>query len=202
MVADGLFIGCLLAVDINMNHRSYYYFNPVVKIVVALLVIILSFGWGSYLGKQNEARKNKDSVDGAVREAMAEIFGKVSANNLQGRIVSVSADKKSIVVEIPSVFGFPLPKSYQDKILTLPASVEIIMAEQKTAQEFEKELSSSKKKSGSFGFVPPSPVVNKAISVDELKAGDQISFIVADAGKNILDNFYDVNKIVVSSARI
>lgn len=184
-----------------MNHRNYNYFNPAIKIVVALVVVILSFGWGSYLGKQNEAQKNKDSAETAVRESLAEIFGKVSVNNLQGKIVSVSPDKKSVIVEISSVFGLPLPRNYQTKTLLLSSAAEIIETEQKTTEEFQKELAQAKKKLVGFGFTPPSPVNTRTITADNLKPGEQISFSVADSGKIILDDTYEVSRINVSSGK-
>ncbi len=143
----------------------------IIYIIIAVIAGLLGMLAGYYfLGIGLE----KVGIQSSCQSALKEVFNNTSLiNNLYGKIIGISSDKKSLAVEVAGVYGVNLPKNYQEKKVLIDENTKIVLMTKKTAEDFEKELAELKIKGNT---IPPSPYAEKEIKIDDLITGDQISF--------------------------
>ena len=139
-------------------------------LIYAVIAAIVALGIGYYLGASLGKNKPGESPEAMLKE----VFGSaLFVNNLSGKILEISPDKKSLTVEVPGIYGVNLPKNYQEKRILIDENTKIVLRTNKDAAVFKKEMNELKKKGET---APPLPFVEKEIKVDDLTIGDAIGF--------------------------
>ncbi|MDP3052355.1 MAG: hypothetical protein Q8N22_00110 [bacterium] len=144
-------------------------------LIYAAAAVLVAVSIGLFIGYYLGAALEKNKAGEFQEEAMLkEVFSSaLFVNNLSGKILEISSDKKFLIVEVPGVYGVNLPKNYQEKRILIDENTKIVLRETKDLAVFEKEMNELKKKGE---ITPPFPYVEKEIKVDDLTIGDAISF--------------------------
>lgn len=126
-----------------------------------------------------DAAKKKLAESGLIPPALTEL------RSLTGTIKSVGSG--SLVIEAPLRSPNPLEElnAPAERTVTLGTDVKIVKSERKDPVVFEKELQEFQKKNGQTpgASAPPSPFLEKTLSLQDLKVGDVVTVV---AGENIL----------------
>lgn len=168
---------------------------------IAAFLIALAAGYyfGSIIGKNKIAKE-------LCRTTLKEMFNGVAfANNLSGKILEISSDKKSLIVDVPSVLSVNLPEEYRQKKVQLSENVKIFLIEKKEPAVFDREikefLEKQKNAKNISGLIPPAPSTEKEIKADDLKIGDIVNFNISSnsgANANPLDNQFTTIRVNIS----
>lgn len=178
--------------------------NKSALLIILAVVMVLSFGSGYYFGQTGEMAIQKQ----AREEMLKEIFGPASlGSSLNGKVLSIAADKKSFTAEIgpAGFFGVSLPKDYRSKKIIIGQNARIILRQQKDPDIFDKELQELQKKAGNQTFFSgsvaanvPIPFTEQEMEIEDLNINDRISFSLAPKeGATVLDSSLVAAEIIV-----
>lgn len=173
--------------------------QKLLKIILLAVIIVLTLGGGYFLyhfgylaGQISGQNKEAALAQQEQAQIIQEIFGTIAVASLNGRITEVHSDKKYIIVAVPSAMGVNIPKIYQNKEVSVKDGAKITLKETKTPEIFNKEMQDYQakiKKSGgmnTMSFSPPFPYSEKEITINDLKAGDNISFNLEYSGASAI----------------
>lgn len=156
-----------------------------------VLVVVAVSAAGYYFGAAVEKNNAATSRDALVKEIFSPIL---SVSNVAGKILEISPDQKSFMVEVLNMFQVNLPIEYRIKRITLVPETKLVLFEQKATDVFNKEMEAFIKKQASAKGTssagsPPMPVVEKETNPNDLKVGDMVSVLFApDQGKTFFDS--------------
>lgn len=180
--------------SMNQNNKTLY-------IVIIVFIVAFASAAGYYFGAEVEKTKAAESRTALVKE----IFGPaLSVANVFGKIIEISPDKQSFIIEAPNMFQVTLPEEYRRKRIAIIAETAFALFEQKDQGAFAKEMDEFRKKqvaakNGLSVGTSPVPYIEKEINSDDLKVGDMVSVIFApESGKNFLDSEFSAVHITVS----
>lgn len=161
----------------EQNNKNLMHF------VGIILVVAVALAAGYYFGATAEKTKAAESRAALVKE----IFGTVlSVANVSGKILEISPDRESFVMEVPNMFQVNLPAEYRRKHIAVVSETAMVLFEQKISD-------------AATAGRPPFSVVEKEITLGDLKIGDQVSVIFSpESGKTFFDSELTAVSISVS----
>lgn len=173
-----------------MKNKNLLLISAAVAVIIVVVLITV------YVMKSKE----KADIQSVQEQTTKEIFSDLMLSaNLFGEIKSIAPDKKSIVVEVPSVLSISVPEAYRLKTVAITEETKIISKTSKTQEQFSKELADARAQSEGVFFVPPPPFNEKELTIDDLNVGDKISFTFSPEEEvNILVSQFIANQISVN----
>ncbi|MDI6717964.1 MAG: hypothetical protein QMD86_02920 [Patescibacteria group bacterium] len=179
--------------QITSTNKSFL--NSGIYILAAVLILCAAVG-GFYFGKKSSVTEQK-TQDQIVREIFS---GMPFTNNLFGIIKEINISGKYITLEAKGLAGLNLPQEYRNKKIIVNQDTKIRFLENKDPEVFKKEMekqAKSKTDNSKENLNPASPFIEKEISLNDLKVGDQISVITDNKqGASILDNEFTAVQII------
>lgn len=166
--------------------------SSVVAIGLAVVGLIVGFAGGYYVAPQGNTNQIQVNTGEEVQKAIQEIFGGIQVNSLAGKVIEVAPS--GIIVEVPSIYGVPLPKSYQRKEVTAGITTKIVMRVNKDTITFNKELTAAKAVKGK-PFVPPLPYTETQIAITGVPVGETVNITTQPI--NILSQKFEALQIIV-----
>lgn len=164
--------------------------SKIKDILIYIIIAAVAFVGGYYFG----AAVAEDRAAELRRIAVKEIFGSVPFTRaISGKILEISSDKKSLVIEAFSVFGVNFPSEYRRKNVLITPETKFTRREPKDPSVFIKEVEEFAKKQkitkDVLSLSRPLPFIEKEIKIDDLRIGDNVDLIFAsEEGKSFLDN--------------
>lgn len=171
------------------------------KNFLIIVFVVAALAVGYYFGAQAEKTKAAESRAALVKEIFDPAVSSVS--NVFGKIIEISSDKKSFIVESSGVFQVNLPAEYRRKRIVITPETTFVLYEQKAPDLFAMETEEYRKKQttakNGLSLNRPIPVIEKEISSDGLRVGDMAGVIFApESGKNFLDSEFTAVSISVN----
>lgn len=159
---------------------------------VALVVAALCFGAGYAIG----AHADRLQIQ---KEVLSEVFGDaIHSNTLSGRITDVAKNKGTFTVEISSLYGVNIPAAYRKKVVHINGATVMSARRNKGPEVFNREVEAFRQQQDNQ-LGPPLPYVEGKITLDDLRAGYQATFMFAPhEGLSILDNEFTATHIDVT----
>lgn len=152
-------------------------------LIIVFVVAVAALAAGYYFGAAAEKTKAATSRAALVKEIFAPVL---TIANVFGKILEISSDQKSLILEVPNMFQVNLPAEYRRKRITVVPETKIVLFEQKI---FDAPAAGRS----------PISVVEKEITIGDLKIGDQVSVIFSpESGKTFFDSEFTAVSISVN----